>query len=102
MDNQYLLQPEEKTEALSISPYFHIRLKVISGHDLVVMDRGGTSDPYVKVMQSGKVQHKTTSQKKTLNPVWNEEADVYIEDPFQPICFKVCDFEYDKCDKILF
>ena len=53
------------------------------------MDREGTSDPYVKIMQGGKLQHKTSSQKKTLNPAWNEEADIYIEDPFDPIRLKV-------------
>ena len=61
----------------------------MSGSDLVVMDRGGTSDPYVKIMQAGKLLHKTSPKKKTLTPVWNEEADIYIEDPFDPIYLKV-------------
>ena len=84
-----MFQPEEKTHALTSSPYFHLRLNIIRGSDLAVMDRGGTSDPYVKIMQGGKLQYKTSSQKKTLEPVWNEEADIYLEDPFDPLCFLV-------------
>ena len=84
-----MLKPEEKTCALTSSPYFHLRLVIIRGSDLAVMDRGGTSDPYVKIMQGGKLQYKTTTQKKTLEPVWNEEADIYLEDPFDPLIFLV-------------
>ena len=84
-----MFQPEEKTQALTRSPYFQLSLSILSGTDLVVMDRGGTSDPYVKIMQGGKLQYKTSSQKKTLEPVWNEEADIYLHDPFDPLCFQV-------------
>ena len=53
------------------------------------MDRGGTSDPYVRVMQGEEVLHKTVEKKKTINPVWNDKSNIYIEDPFNPLIFQV-------------
>ena len=53
------------------------------------MDRGGTSDPYVRIMQGEEQLHKTVEKKKTVNPVWNDQANVYIENPFTPLTFQV-------------
>lgn len=42
--------------------------------DLISMDSGGTSDPYVKVfiLPDKKKKYDTKVHKKTLNPVFNE------------------------------
>ena len=56
------------------------------------MDRGGTSDPYVRIMQGEEQLHKTVEKKKTVNPVWNDQANVCIEDPFCPLTFQVIDY----------
>ena len=80
---------EDTSVALSKSSYFHLNLTVVSGHNLLVMDRGGTSDPYVKVYQGDRLQHRTSTLKKTLNPVWNDEVDIYLRNAFDPILFKV-------------
>ena len=53
------------------------------------MDRGGTSDPYVRIMQGEEQLHKTVEKKKTVNPVWNDQSNVYIENPFTPLTFQV-------------
>ena len=53
------------------------------------MDRGGTSDPYVMIMQGEEQLHKTPEKKKTVNPVWNDQSNVYIENPFTPLTFQV-------------
>ena len=53
------------------------------------MDRGGTSDPYVMIMQGEDQLHKTVEKKKTVNPVWNDQSNVYIENPFTPLTFQV-------------
>ena len=53
------------------------------------MDRGGTSDPYVRIMQGEEQLHKTMEKKKTVNPVWNDQSNVYIENPLIPLTFKV-------------
>eukprot|EP01028_Stygiella_incarcerata_P003430 TRINITY_DN1682_c0_g1_i1.p1 TRINITY_DN1682_c0_g1~~TRINITY_DN1682_c0_g1_i1.p1 ORF type:complete len:757 (+),score=209.80 TRINITY_DN1682_c0_g1_i1:121-2391(+) len=48
-----------------------IILRVVSASDLVGMDKGGTSDPYCRIM-CGPQTVKTSVIKKTLNPTWNE------------------------------
>ena len=53
------------------------------------MDRGGTSDPYVRIMQGEEQLHKTVEKKKTVNPVWNDQANVYIDNPFPPLTFQL-------------
>jgi len=52
-----------------------IKLSIISGHDLPIADRGGTSDPYVKVYSIGALKSYVARTKvidANLNPVWNE------------------------------
>ena len=41
----------ERKEQLSKFPYFRIEMSILNGRELIAMDRGGTSDPYVKVVQ---------------------------------------------------
>ena len=42
----------ERREQLSKFPYFRIEMSILNGRELIAMDRGGTSDPYVKVVQA--------------------------------------------------
>ena len=42
----------ERKEQLSKFPYFRIEMSILNGRELIAMDRGGTSDPYVKVVQA--------------------------------------------------
>ena len=44
-------------------------------------------------MQERKLLHKSRSVKRTLEPVWDEEVDLYLDLPLQPLCFKVYDKE---------
>ena len=53
------------------------------------MDKSGTSDPYVKFKQGGRLLFKSKTVHKELNPVFDETFSVPIEDPFQPINIKV-------------
>ena len=57
----------------------------------MAMDRSGTSDPYIKILQGGKLLHKSRSIKRTLDPVWDEEIDLYLDLPLLPLCLKVYD-----------
>jgi len=82
---------EDKQLILTKSPYFRIELAILSGQNLVAMDRGGTSDPYVKVLQGDDVLHKTPEKKKTVNPIWNDGATAYIKNPFNNLLFQVYD-----------
>jgi hypothetical protein len=52
-------------------------IRILGAKDLKPVDGGGTSDPYVKVYIAGTDKnsiYKTSSQKKTLNPVWEKES----------------------------
>ncbi|GLV43423.1 Nedd4 [Carabus blaptoides fortunei] len=57
----------------------HLRLKVLSGHQLAKKDIFGASDPYVRIDLSTINSDETVdsvltkTKKKTLNPVWGEE-----------------------------
>ena len=47
------------------------------------------------VLQDSKLLHKSHSVKKSLDPVWDEEVDLYLDLPLLPLCFKV----YDKASR---
>jgi Ca2+-dependent lipid-binding protein len=60
-----------------MSKYF--RLRIISAHNLIAADSCGTSDPYVKI-KTANSKHKTKHIKKTLNPHWDEECEIEVEE----------------------
>lgn len=51
-----------------------LTIGILQAADLMSMDSGGTSDPYVKVLlfPDKKKKFDTKVHKKTLNPVFNE------------------------------
>ncbi|CAG8792510.1 6307_t:CDS:2, partial [Racocetra persica] len=55
----------------------NLTLHLIEAKDLIANDRGGTSDPYVRVRINKNDQHKTAVIKKTLTPRWMREILVY-------------------------
>lgn len=56
-----------------------IFIEIISCRELFAADKGGTSDPYVKIKLGGKEVHKTTHIEKTLNPVFSStHKNAYI------------------------
>jgi len=70
----------------------HIRVK--DAQNLIAADSGGTSDPYVTIT----VAHctvKSTVKPKTLNPTWNEDLEMGIENRTGKITIKV----FDKVDR---
>eukprot|EP00761_Pharyngomonas_kirbyi_P012821 gb/GECH01012848.1/.p1 GENE.gb/GECH01012848.1/~~gb/GECH01012848.1/.p1 ORF type:complete len:853 (+),score=251.56 gb/GECH01012848.1/:1-2559(+) len=64
--------PYERRITTSYKLEMKMILNVLEGKDLVACDRNGKSDPYVKIRCAGD-EEKTSTQKKTLNPKWNEE-----------------------------
>ena len=48
-----------------------LQVTVVNAQNVPAMDRGGNSDPYVEVTVNGSTQ-KTSVQKDTLKPTWNE------------------------------
>lgn len=51
-----------------------LTISILQAADLMSMDSGGTSDPYVRVLllPDKKKKFDTKVHKKTLNPVFNE------------------------------
>ena len=76
---------------MSSSPYFRVEVSILCGRELIAMDRGGTSDPYVLIKQhnSDTPLYKSQEKKKTVNPVWNDQANVCVENPFTPLVYEV-------------
>ncbi|KAL8245245.1 hypothetical protein R6Q59_011503 [Mikania micrantha] len=65
-----------------------LRVKVVRANELLKMDLLGSSDPYVKLKLSGGriIPSKKTSVKfKNLNPVWNEEFKLTVNDPMSQV-----------------
>ncbi|XP_044000185.1 multiple C2 and transmembrane domain-containing protein 2-like isoform X1 [Gambusia affinis] len=81
--------PSDNFQDLPRSYLLSINLK--EGHNLVVRDRCGTSDPYVKFKYDGKSIFKSKVIQKNLNPVWNEFFVVPVKDLHQKIYVKVYD-----------
>ncbi|VBB77571.1 Conserved hypothetical protein [Yarrowia lipolytica] len=56
----------------------YLKVSVLDAHDLPAADRSGKSDPYAVFDLEGKRVFKTKTQKKTLDPVWNEFFEMAI------------------------
>ncbi|XP_070165332.1 multiple C2 and transmembrane domain-containing protein isoform X7 [Polyergus mexicanus] len=87
--------------ALRQHAFFQLRLHIRRGANLVAMDRGGASDPYVKVKCSGRLLHKSRTVHRDLNPVWDESVTLPVEDPFQPLTIKVFDYDWGLQDDFM-
>jgi Ca2+-dependent lipid-binding protein len=77
-------------------------IKLFRGIQLIAQDITGTSgtwlhsltvaDPYVKFTM-GKQECSSSVKEKTLDPVWNEELTLYVNDPQKEI-LHFCIYEY--------
>ncbi|KAF8407627.1 hypothetical protein HHK36_006760 [Tetracentron sinense] len=68
-----------------------LRVRVCRGTNLAVRDFWSLrSDPYI-VIKMGKQRLKTNVIKKNVNPEWNEDLTLSIEDPNLPIMLTVYD-----------
>uniref|UniRef100_A0A8C6WLZ8 Multiple C2 domains, transmembrane 2b n=1 Tax=Neogobius melanostomus TaxID=47308 RepID=A0A8C6WLZ8_9GOBI len=70
---------------------FLVTITLKEGRNLVVRDRCGTSDPYVKFKLDGKTFYKSKTVYKNLNPSWNETFSLPIKDLNQHLYIKVYD-----------
>ncbi|XP_075063809.1 multiple C2 and transmembrane domain-containing protein 2 isoform X1 [Mixophyes fleayi] len=61
------------------------------GRNLVIRDRSGTSDPYVKFKLNKKTLYKSRVIYKNLNPVWDETFVLPIQNLEQKLHLKVYD-----------
>ncbi|KAI0533871.1 C2 domain-containing protein [Xylaria digitata] len=82
----------------SINNMGNLRVDVLDGTDLPSADSNGKSDPYCKFELNGQEVFKSKTQKKTLNPVWNEFFEVAI--PSRTAAKFQCKvYDYDFADK---
>ncbi|KAI0523732.1 C2 domain-containing protein [Xylaria bambusicola] len=82
----------------SINNSGRLRVDVLDGADLPAADKNGKSDPYCKFDLNGMEVFKSKTQKKTLNPVWNEYFEVDI--PSRTAAKFQCKvYDYDFADK---
>ncbi|CAJ1048487.1 multiple C2 and transmembrane domain-containing protein 2 isoform X2 [Xyrichtys novacula] len=70
---------------------FLLTINLKEGRNLVVRDRCGTSDPYVKFKLEGKTFYKSKVVYKDLNPTWNETFSLPVKDLSQKLYIKVYD-----------
>ncbi|XP_051512806.1 multiple C2 and transmembrane domain-containing protein 2-like [Myxocyprinus asiaticus] len=68
-----------------------LTIKLKEGRNLVVRDRSGTSDPFVKFKLGGKNIYKSKVVNKNLNPTWNESFSFPVRDLDQTVHIKVYD-----------
>ncbi|KDR14857.1 Multiple C2 and transmembrane domain-containing protein 1, partial [Zootermopsis nevadensis] len=61
----------------------------------------GTSDPYVKFKVGGRLLYKSKTIYRELNPIWDENFTLAIEDPFMPVHIKVFDYDWGLQDDFM-
>jgi len=55
-----------------------LRVTLLTGHDILAVDRGGKSDPYAVFTLNGDRVFKSSVKKKTINPEWHEDFPVSV------------------------
>ncbi|KAI4889043.1 hypothetical protein NFI96_023802 [Prochilodus magdalenae] len=68
-----------------------LTINLKEGRNLVIRDRSGTSDPYVKFRLDGKTVYKSKVMYRNLNPVWNESFSFTVRDLEQSVSVQVYD-----------
>ena len=74
-----------------------LEVTVVRAKNVLAADRGGTSDPYVRLHLGDKIKQaqKTKVIKKTLNPVWNETFEFLINVSRRQENLTIECFDYD-------
>ncbi|KAK9971391.1 hypothetical protein ABG768_024760 [Culter alburnus] len=97
-DNEHNNNLDMRTETAGVSEHqretqrtYLLTIFLKEGRGLVIRDRCGTSDPYVKFKLDGKTLYKSKVVYKNLNPVWNESFSFPIRNLDQKLFIKVYD-----------
>ncbi|XP_053127657.1 multiple C2 and transmembrane domain-containing protein 2 isoform X2 [Hemicordylus capensis] len=92
---------EAGSEGLSKLPgsfAYLLTIHLKEGRNLVIRDRCGTSDPYVKFKLNGKTLYKSKVIYKNLNPIWDETVVLPIQALDQKLRVKVYDRDLTTSD----
>ncbi|KAF1769995.1 hypothetical protein GCK72_001812 [Caenorhabditis remanei] len=68
-------------------------VRLNNGEDLPVKDASGSSDPYVKFRYKENIVYKSGTIFKNLNPSWDEEFQMIVDDVTCPVRLEVFDFD---------
>ncbi|MFT7806715.1 multiple C2 and transmembrane domain-containing protein 2-like [Arapaima gigas] len=91
LDNDSVCTTEDETPSVLPQKTFYLIIILKEGKNLVVRDRCGTSDPYVKFKLDGKTVYKSKVVYKNLNPKWNESFSYPVQNLDQKLFIKVYD-----------
>uniref|UniRef100_A0AAY4BLR6 C2 domain-containing protein n=1 Tax=Denticeps clupeoides TaxID=299321 RepID=A0AAY4BLR6_9TELE len=75
-----------------------LAINLKEGRNLVIRDRSGTSDPYVKFRIDEKTMYKSKVVHKNLNPTWNESFSFPVRDLEHIVFVKVYDKDHRSND----
>ena len=82
-----------------------LKLGVIQGRGLMAKDRGGTSDPYYKlitVYDGVETEiNKSRTIPKTVNPSWKDELRLSIEPKDEFLIIRLFDYDFGTSDDFL-
>ncbi|XP_023330904.1 multiple C2 and transmembrane domain-containing protein isoform X2 [Eurytemora carolleeae] len=80
---------------------YHLLIHLRQGQDLPAKDSCGTSDPYIKFLLASKMVYKSKTIYKDLNPFWDENFYITIEDLNLPLELKVYDYDWGLRDDFI-
>ncbi|XP_035481121.2 multiple C2 and transmembrane domain-containing protein 1 isoform X6 [Scophthalmus maximus] len=83
------------------SGMYKLEIELKRGHNLAVRDRGGSSDPYVKIRLANKDVFRSKTIHKNLNPVWDEKTTVIMDSLSEPLNIKVFDYDFGLQDDFM-
>jgi Ca2+-dependent lipid-binding protein len=75
-----------------------LRVRLLSASSLLAADKGGTSDPYVKLIANG-VDKKSPTIKKSLDPVWEGVEFEWIGPQTMLSTLELTVFDWDRVGK---
>jgi len=86
----------ETTSSDELAPAV-LKISVLRAKDLLAMDRGGTSDPYVRIYVGDDLvkAKKTAVKNKTLNPTWMENFEFHIQSSQRRDALNIESFDKD-------
>ncbi|CAI4230022.1 unnamed protein product [Auanema sp. JU1783] len=70
-----------------------LKIRLKEGIGLAIRDASGSSDPYVKFRYKDKVVYKSLTVFKCLNPMWEEEFQMLVDDMTTNIRLEVYDYD---------
>lgn len=91
----------EETRSQNNAPIGGLRLHIRLAKELINLEAFGDVDPYIKVIQSGKLRAKTNTIRDTLNPYFNQVFYLPVANEHQHVLLNILDAEPEGKDRPL-